>query len=287
MKHKVGLMGIIAAGAVFAQISTPTLAHADHASASTTLSAEVHKMIPSGSVIIPEGANKTPFLSVDMNHNDQFEYVALYKYKKHGIPLVGAMIFNHRNGHVQKLWQYTGSDVVMPARISVKDLLNNGKKEVIFQGEIGAMANYNEILADNNGHIRPIFNSAAYRLDIGDFNGRGINELATWTQNFGDLYNIRMYGWNKSRGQYQQVPNNKSPRYFKNTVIPYYNALAKTKYGKMMPKVNDYALAMAYYDAGQYKQALTEIAGGLKISNNDYPPDSEFLALKKQITRSK
>ena len=229
MKHKVGLMRIIAAGTVFAQVLTPTLAHADHASTSTTLSAEVHKMIPSGSVIIPEGANKTPFLSVDMNHNGQFEYVVLYKYKKHGIPLVGAMIFNHQNGHVQKLWQYIGSDVVMPARISVKDLLNNGKQEVIFQGEIGAMANYYEILADNKGHIRPIFNSAAYRLDIGDFNGRGMDELATWTQDVGNSYVIQMYGWNKSRGQYQKVPNNKNPKYFKNTVIPYYNALKKRK----------------------------------------------------------
>lgn len=287
MKYKTGLIGIIAVGTFSAQVLMPTAAHADHASASTTLSAEVRKMIPSGSIIVPEGANRTPFLSVDMNHNGQFEYVVLYKYKKHGIPHVGAMIFNHQNGHIQKLWQYAGSNVVMPASISVRDLLKNGKQEVIFKGTIGAMANYYEILANDNGHIRPIFNSAAYRLDIGDFNGRGTDELAAWIQNFGDLYNIQMYGWDKSRGQYQQVPNNKNARYFRNTVIPYYNALAKTKYGKMMPKVNDYALALAYYDAGQYKQSLIEIASGLKISNNDYPPDSKFLALKKQIERSK
>jgi hypothetical protein len=216
-----------------------------------------------------------------MNNDDNNEYIALYKYQKQGIkvPFAGAMIFTTESSKVQKLWQYTDGAVVT-ASIATKDLLNNGKQEVIFKGEIGAMANQNEILAYENGHIKTIFNSAAYRLDI--INDSGSDELATWAQDTGDLYNIQIYSWNKDSEQYQTVPNNNAPSYFTNTVIPYYNSLAKSKSGKSELRGIDYNLAEAYYDAGQDKQALGEITSGLKI-NGDYPSASQFQTLQKQI----
>jgi len=283
-----GWTGLIAVGIIFTQIVMPTLAHADHADASAMLSSEVRRIIPSGSIIIPEGANKALFLSVDMNRNGRLEYAVLYRYKHDGTLLAGAMIFDYQKVHIQKLWQDNG--LVMPVSVWTVNLFNNGSEEVAFKGGVGAMANYYDILADNNGHVRSIFNSTAYRLDIGDFSGRGIKELATWTQDVGNSYSIHLYGWNSRRRHYQEVPNNRYPEYFKDTVIPYYNALRKTKNAwtrGISQKGIDYELASAYYDAGQYQQSLSEIANGLKISNNDYPPDSEFLALKRQVERSK
>lgn len=282
--------------ATFALIGFGTVAKAaspsnQTATASSTFAMmpQVRKLIPSGAVITAEGKNKTSFVSMDLNFDGKTEYAVVYKYqpnkKLDPVPLAGTMIFNIKNGKVQKLWAKNG--VVTPASMSVKDLLNNGKQEVIFKGVIGAMANSYEILQDSNGKIKLIFQTSAYRMNIGDYNKSGVDQLVTWTQTVGDIYNIQLYGWHKNTDRYTAISNNKAPNYFINTVIPYYNMLSKTKNGKEELKGIDYELANAYFDAGNYTQALTEINNGLKLTNQPYPPTSQFRSLKSQIERAK
>lgn len=251
------------------------------------LKPELLKFLPKGTQLIPSNTDGSMIQRVDLDNDGQYEYTALYKYPYDGVRFVGAIVFANDHGTIKKLWQYNGKiSLVSPPGLTIKDIQNDGKKVIIFKAQAGAMANYYNILELENGGIKSIFHTFAYRMDIGHYGEKQSNQLVTWTLDTGFLYRIQVYGWNTKAKQFEPTANNTAPQYFKDTVIPYYKNIAKLNQGKHGLKGIAYGLSQAYFDVGEYQAALAEVNTGLKFSANDYPPNSDFLTLKHQIMKT-
>lgn len=285
MKTRLGLLiGLAGVAVVSASTAIPALA-STQSSHSTVSASAIRTLLPKGAHLIPFNKKGYLVLPVDMNGDGQKEYAALYKYSNtKATNLIGAIIAGERDGKLHKLWQYCGNiGLVAPASLIVKDLLHNNRREVVFAGEVGAMANQVEVLAWSNNQVKPIFQTQAYRVDFGQYINGGTDEIASWLLDTGFLANVQMYGWNPSKDQFAPLSNTETPKYFSSVVVPYYTKLAESTAGKSAPKMIAYGLASAYFDIGQYQLALQQIDKGLKMSANAYPPNSRFVALKAQI----
>ena len=251
------------------------------------LKPELLKFLPKGTQLIPSNSDGSVIQQVDLDNDGEYEYTALYKYPHDDMHFVGAIVFVNDHGTIKKIWQYNGKiSLVSPSSLTIKDLQNDGNKEIIFKAHAGAMANYYDILAPENGGVKSVFHTFAYRMDLGHYGRTKSNQIITWTLDTGFLYHIEVYGWNPKAKQFERTANNAAPEYFKDTVIPYYKNVAKSSQGKQVPKMIDYGLAQAYFYAGEYQAALAEVNSGLKFSANDYPPNSDFLTLKHQTMKA-
>lgn len=249
---------------------------------------DILKLLPKGSQLIPSDVSGSLIQQVDLNNDGKHEYAALYQYPNQGAKLIGAIVVaTNNNGTIKKLWQYNGKiGLVKPTSLTIKNVQNDGKKDIIFKAEEGAMANYYDVLTWENGGVKSIFQTSAYRMDIGRYGKTNANQIVTWTSDTGFLYNIQVNEWNSKDKQFETVPNSTASRYFKDTMIPYYQNVSKSNQGKQGAKGVAFGLAQAYLGAGEYQSALSEVSKGLKLNPNDYPPNSEFMTLKNQILQA-
>ncbi|GMA61045.1 hypothetical protein [Alicyclobacillus fastidiosus] len=230
---------------------------------------------------------------LDLGNDGNVEYASLYQYSYDGVKQSGAIIVGRNGNKLKTLWQYKGPGlgsepgVVQPISLVVKDVLGNGTKDVVFTGQVGAGANCVEVISCQNGAAKTLFATTSTRVDIGHYgtSSSNYNQIVTWSLDTGVLYNFQVYGWNSKEQQFDPIANTSAANYFKNTVVPYYKNLTNSTQGKQDPKMVTYGLASAYFYAGEYSSALTEVNAGLKLSRNDYPPNSEFVNLKNQISQ--
>lgn len=128
------------------------------------------KLLPKDTQLIPSNIDGSLIQRVDLDNDGRFEYTALYNYPYDGLRFVGAILVANDQGIIKKFWQYNGKiSLVSPASLSIKDIQNDGKKEIIFKAQVGAMANYYDILALENGGVKSVFHTFAYRMDIGHY----------------------------------------------------------------------------------------------------------------------
>ena len=240
----------------------------------------IQKLLPRGAKLMNNGKGAS-ILAVDLGGDGTSEYAALFR-NPNGT--VGAVLVSGQSGHARTLWQYRGPiGLALPANLSIADLFHNGNKELVFQAAIGAMAKQIDILTWSKGGVASIFTAQATKFSIGPYNGRNRPDLiATWTLNTGNLYNIQLYGWDQPANRYTAIPGTSSPAYFRSAVIPYYSQLQKTA-SDQAPKMTSYGLASAYYNAGEYRKALSETDRALRFGASAYPPDSELRSLQRLI----
>lgn len=248
--------------------------------AASVPTAAILKLLPKDAKLIASNQQGALILPVDMRGDGTSEYASLYESPNN---LVGAVIFEKWKGKLQKLWQYHGpAGLVLPASLSVRDVLHDSKQQVLFQATIGAMANQVELLGWKRRGVYPMFQAQAARVDIGQYNGRGADEIVAWAHDTGNLYNIDPYGWNPRLQRYRMTPGI-APRYFRSVVIPFYQHESHTAKGRQTPKMTAYGLASAYYNAGDYAEALAQANKALRFGPNAYPPDNRVQALKHSI----
>lgn len=103
-------------------------------------------------------------------------------------------------------------------------------------------------------------------------------ELAIWSKDDHDTYNIEVLGWNGTALE----PIKDVSRYYFNSVVPYYGQKVK-----QMPEnpVNWYNLACSLEKAGMYKDALISVEMGRNIDSASTDKE-KFLTLKYRILKN-
>ncbi|UOF90016.1 hypothetical protein LSG31_19450 [Fodinisporobacter ferrooxydans] len=134
-----------------------------------------------------------------------------------------------------------------------------------------------------NGKIESTFQTIANKFTIADLNGDKLLEIAAWIKETGPLFKYQIYHWDTSAQQFKIDSNDRYPRFFKQSVIPYYESLLQN--GQPPYRMVAYGLSYAYVYAGEYKQALPMIEKGLAMKNQ-YPPDKELLQLKSMAQQA-
>ncbi|MFD1675193.1 LppP/LprE family lipoprotein [Alicyclobacillus fodiniaquatilis] len=238
--------------------------------------AAIQAALPVGAKLVNRPGVDTPYLAVDFNGDGEMAYAAAYKVKS----IIGAVVVGEQDGKWQPLWQKNGLGVSL-AELNAGDVTGDGSTALALQAYVGDGANETVILKWLNGKLQPIFDTAAL-ADIGDFDGQGGMEIATWQHDTGPLENIQMYAWDAQKQAYAKANNADYPTYFANNVIPYYQALAKQKgEDAVPPKMLDYGLAGGNLAAGFYQQALEQAQRGLQQGANAYPPNGQLQTIEQ------
>lgn len=153
---------------------------------------------------------------------------------------------------------------------------------LIIGWQIGAIWSELEIYEFKGRTLKKILDGKAYsRIDLEDMKGKGkkdgIYEIAIWTHDTGEAYNIDIY-------KLRYVKLYKAPEYY-----PYYFEKVVKYYEKLVKKDGDspiylYYLILAYMYTGRKKDALKSIDKALKFKN-PYKSREELLRIKDRLEK--
>ncbi|MEW6448426.1 MAG: tetratricopeptide repeat protein [Bacillota bacterium] len=263
--------------------------------ASTGLQAEVRALLPPGATLVrpavsEPGVEAPPAIQqVDLDGDGTPELVV--SYRRGGetaalqagkeIPrLTGVLVARKEGAKYRKVWQEEMGYGQPEVRCA--DLTGDGLSDVAVGGLIGVSAgNALEVLRmARDGAGKPVmvtlWRSGYHRMDIGDFDRDGRQEVALWSKYTGPAMAVEVYRYGAPDTLDFQPAKSAYAAYFPR-VVTYYE-----EWTQKMPRAGYlwYYLADAYAKAGQPEKALAAVQRGLKLSESGYPADPSFANVK-------
>lgn len=162
-------------------------------------------------------AEKTSYLSSDLDGDGIEEHASFYR--ENG-GRYGLLLFAGKEKSYTRLWQ--------KQELFAPDLLAAGRfdsrRNFLLAGwNLGEpLGSSLEIYSMTESGLDIVYTGLYHKIDIGDFDGDGSDELAIWQQDVGETYNISVLKWNGSRFDHLES----CPGYFEK-IMDYYNLLPK------------------------------------------------------------
>lgn len=238
----------------------------------------LEKLLPPGGRLAPptplisgEGVVPAAIYKGDLDQDGTDEHVAVYKTEA---GRAGVVVYREKYKSLIKIWQkeesFPLSDVV------VADL-NGGGCELLLGWMAGASAGSSlQIYTWMGNGMGLLHNDYFHRLDVGDFDGDGTNEFATWAKDTGTSFAVTVNDWDGKKFS----PLGDCPAYYEK-VVRYYQDQINTIPGA---RFLVYYLADAYLRAGNADHALKQAGRGLSMSYG-YPPNRYFYRIRGEALR--
>lgn len=239
---------------------------------------EVLNYLPAGAKL--EDVNNTSIFPVDVDGDLNPEYLATYRLDE---SRVGAFLLKKIGSDYSMVWTDVGKGYGFDT-VKIADVTGDGLADILIGWTIGASAgNALDVFSWRNNTLQNIYRSSYHRMDVEDLDGYygrdGIDEVALWTKDTGDAFDVQVMRWNERDKDFESAPDVYQSYY--PGVVQYYQDKVKE-----IPDARPYwyYLGVAQYRAGRYNDALKSVSSGLK-AKNDYPNDSNFFLLKADILR--
>ncbi|MEW6182253.1 MAG: tetratricopeptide repeat protein [Bacillota bacterium] len=259
----------------------------------TALERNALELLPPGTAILRPGATepgvKRPpaVQEVDLDGDGKRELVAGYRLANSeeeagggGLSsgTAGVMIAYREGNAYKKAWRqelgYRLTD------IRCRDMDGDGVPEVVAGGSKGASAakllQVLKVYPNEKGavDVYPLWRSGYHRVDIGDFDRDGREEMALWAKDAGNAFIVEVYSCAVPYAPVFQSVESAYQSYFPCVVAYYKDQIKTTKNTRLLW----YYLADAQIKAGQTEDALSSIDRGRRSAG--YPPEQSFNVLK-------
>jgi hypothetical protein len=240
---------------------------------------KINRAAPSGSIndFLPRGAefvappqNTTAetdrYVSKDLDGDGNEEHASFYKTNggKYGL-----LLFGGREDSYTRLLQK--EDFFIPDYLGT-GLFDKSKPFLLAGWNLGdPLGSILEIYALSDSGLDIVYTGMYHKIEMGDFDSDGTDELALWQKDLGETYQITVLKWNGSRF----APLEFCPGYYEK-VLKYYNLQPA---GLSPARALNFRKAEAALRAGRPDLAIKHSTDGMYLPR-DYPGDQTFQGLK-------
>ena len=232
---------------------------------------KLNDFLPLGAELVPAPSANSPSdtadpVSADLDGDGNTEYASFYR----GIGnKYGLLLYNGTKDQYNRLWQK--NEFFAPDFLGA-DSFGESRPFLLAGWNMGdPLGSYLEIYSLEDSGLDVLYTGLYHKIQIGDFDTDGSNELALWQKDQGDTYGVTVLKWNGGRF----TPMEFCPGYFEK-VSEYYGSRPEEP---APARALYYRKAEAFLKSGSFDLAIKNSLDGMHLPPG-YPSSQTFQGLR-------